>query len=334
MDKIYYSAFCEILSLGTIFIKNIYLAVFLFFLFHGIAIFLLSLIVSILLKKKINIEQNFYYILTVFFLIGFFGLILGYIFLLVTIFILEQKEKSPVKIFEKFTINEIYNEDFKFNGRKFGESSINIIKSTKNSSKDFSEKIFLYIQENLDPNIITIVKENISSNIDEIRLMAVSLISKIEKDLNEKIYMLNEKIKEEDLSDENKAEIYADLGHIYWEFIVFKIADEEMKNFFIEKAIFYINESLKIKESFSAYFLLGRIYLYVKDYTKAKEYLIKAYSSNNKRKNKVAPYLAECYFYEKKYDIVKKIFSDLDVTPQIKTYFMKILWSKENDRNS
>lgn len=334
MNKIYYSGFFETLSMGTIFIENIYLAIFLFFLFHGIAIFLLSSVISVLLKMKINIKQKYLSVLTVFFLVGFFGLILGYIFLLLAIFVLKEERDAGVKLFEKFTINEVYSEDFKFNGRKFGEGSINIVSLNKNSSKGLAEKIFLYIQENLDPDTMAFVKESISSSIDEIRLMAFSLISKMEKDLNEKIYMLNEKLKEEDLSNEEKAEIYLELGQIYWNFIIFKIVDEEMRKFFIEKTIFYVKESLNIKENFLAYFLLGRIYLYIKDYIKAKEYLTKAYFSNKVRKNKVIPYLVECYFYEKEYDMVKRLFSELDTTPQVRTHFMKILWCKENDRDN
>lgn len=334
MSKVYYSVFFETLSLSAIFIGNIYLSIFLFFLFHGIAIFLLSSFISVLLKKKINIQQNYLYVLTVFFLIGFFGFVLGYIFLILTIFILKKEGESGVKLFEKFTINELYSEDFRFNGRKFGEASLKLVSLNKNSSKDLAEKIFLYIQENLDPNTMSVVKKSISSSIDEIRLMAFSLMSKVEKDLNEKIYILNEKLKEGDLSNEEKAEIYVELGQIYWNFIVFKIADEEMKKFFIDKTIFYTNESLNIKENFLAYFLLGRVYLYNKDYTKAKEYLIKAYFFDKTKKQKVIPYLAECYFYEKKYDMVKRLFSELNTTPQIKIYFMKMLWCKENDRDN
>lgn len=334
MSKVYYSVFFEILSLSAIFIGNIYLSIFLFFLFHGIAIFLLSSFMSVLLKKKINIQQNYLYVLTVFFLIGFFGFVLGYIFLILTIFILKKEGESGGKLFEKFTINELYSEDFRFNDRKFGEASLKLVSLNKNSSKDLAEKFFLYIQENLDSNTMSVVKKSISSSIDEIRLMAFSLMSKVEKDLNEKIYILNEKLKEEDLSNEEKGEIYVELGQIYWNFIVFKIADEEMKKFFIDKTIFYINESLNIKKNFLAYFLLGRVYLYNKDYSKAKEYLIKAYFFDKTKKQKIIPYLVECYFYEKKYDMVKRLFSELNTTPQTKIYFMKMFWCKENDRDN
>jgi tetratricopeptide (TPR) repeat protein len=163
---------------------------------------------------------------------------------------------------------------------------------------------------------------------DEIRLMAFSMISKMEKQLNDKIYELNLRLKDNDLSEEKKAKIYFELAQTYWDFVFFHIVDKEFENFAIEKALYYAEEGLKLKKDFIPYFLLGRVYLRLKDYKKAKEYLELAFNFKEFG-YKVIPYLAECYFYERNFKKVKELFSQLDLSLDVKVSFLKHFWSMQ-----
>jgi len=63
-------------------------------------------------------------------------------------------------------------------------------------------------------------------------------------------------------------------------------------------------------------------------YKKAKEYLELAFNFKEFR-YKVIPYLAECYFYERNFKKVKELFSQLDLSLDVKVNFMKQFWSMQ-----
>lgn len=77
--KLYLSVILEILGISSLFIKNIYISLSLFFFFHGLAAFLLTTVLYIFLPKRIRSRK--WEPLVFIFLIGFFGFIIGYLFL-------------------------------------------------------------------------------------------------------------------------------------------------------------------------------------------------------------------------------------------------------------
>ncbi|MGC8944048.1 MAG: hypothetical protein ACP5KX_08105, partial [Caldisericia bacterium] len=160
---------------------------------------------------------------------GFFSSVAGFIFLLISVTYLFRKQKNiEYKPIETFSIEEIYNEDIEFSGRKFGEGGLLGIKKSENAPKVLKEKAFLTLTDLRSPSVFNLIKENLSNPVDEIRLLAFSIISKIEKDLTKKIHELEKKLKEE-ISQEEKAEIYKDLAQIYWDFVLYNLVDEEFK---------------------------------------------------------------------------------------------------------
>jgi hypothetical protein len=325
--KLYLSVTLEVLSILSFFTENIYVALSLFFFFHGLAVFLLTAVLYPFLPKRIRSRK--WGPLVFIFLIGFFGFIVGYLFLFIlTLYLFRTQRNIEFKPIETFSIEEIEDEDLDFGGRRFGEGSILSILKSDNVPSDLKLRAFMSLSDLQSPITYSLIKENISNPMDEIRLMAFSMISKMEKQLNDKIHELNLRLKDNDLSEEKKAKIYFELAQVYWDFVFFHIVDKEFENYAIEKALFYAEEGLKLKKDFIPYFLIGRIYLRLKDYKKAKEYLELAFNFKEFR-YKVIPYLAECYFYERNFKKVKNLFSQLDLSLDVKVSFLKQFWSMQ-----
>jgi tetratricopeptide (TPR) repeat protein len=155
-----------------------------------------------------------------------------------------------------------------------------------------------------------ILKEVLSDDNDEVRLLAFSILSNEENKLTKNIYFLQEKLKEVK-ENEEKAEILQNIGILYWEMIFLDIVDEELKDFYLQEAKRYFTEYLKIKESFDSLFYLGRIALREEEFDAAEKYFSKAL--NIKKDNKILPYTAEIYFYRKNYKKVLQILQNLDI---------------------
>ena len=322
---LYLSVILEILGISSIFIKNIYIALSLFFSFHGLAVFLLTTVLYLFLPKRIRSRK--WELLVFIFLIGFFGFIVGYLFLFIlTLYLFRTQRNIEFKPIETFSIEEIEDEDLDFRGRRFGEGAILSILKNDNVPSDLKLRALMSLSDLPSPITYFLIKENISNPMDEIRLMAFSMISKMEKQLNDKIHKLNLRLKDNDLSEEEKAKIYFELVQVYWDFVFFHIVDKEFENYAIEKALYCAEEGLKLKKDFIAYFLIGRIYLRLKDYKKAKEYLELAFNFKE-FKYKVILYLAECYFYERNFKKVKELFSQLDLSLDVEVNFLKQFWS-------
>jgi len=322
---LYLSVILEILAISSFFIKNIYIALLLFFFFHGLAGFLLTTVLYLFFPKRIGSRK--WESLVFIFLIGFFGFIVGYLFLFIlTLYLFRTQKNIKFEPIKTFSIEEIEDEGLDFGGRRFGEGSVFSILKKDNVPSDLKLKAFMSLSDLQGPITYSLIKENIGNPMDEIRLMAFSMISKMEKQLNDKIHELNLRLKDNDLSEEEKAKIYFELAQIYWDFVFFHIVDKEFENFAIEKALYYAEEGLKLKKDFVPYFLIGRIYLRLKDYKKAKEYLELAFNFKES-KYKVIPYLAECYFYERNFKKVKELFSQLGLSLDVRVNFLKQFWS-------
>lgn len=324
MKNIFYSLISELTGIIFIFNENMYIGLGIYILFHSIAIFLLSSTLLMFIPKKYrnNKKRSFIFL----FLFGFLTFVIGFIFLFVlSIYLLRAQKNIEYKPVEAFSLDEVYNEDMDFYGRNFGEGGIVSLIKGKNVPKHLQEKAFLALADLKSPFVFNIVKENLSNPIDEIRLLAFSMISKMEKKMTQKVHELGNKLSKENIQDDEKAELYKNLAQIYWDFVLYNIVDEEFKNFMIEEAKNYALKSLSIQEDPYVYFLLGRIYLRLSDMEKATEFLKEAVKDKN-IKSKVIPYLAECYFYKKDYKTVKNILKELDLVLDLRVKFVKDFW--------
>lgn len=125
----------ETSAVSSLFIKNVYIGLALFFTFHGIAVFLLTTVLYLFLPKRIKIRKREPLIFI--FLMGFFGFIVGYLFLFVlTIYLFRKQRNIEFKPIETFSVEEIYDEDVDFSGRKFGEGAVISIFKKENVPSD------------------------------------------------------------------------------------------------------------------------------------------------------------------------------------------------------
>jgi tetratricopeptide (TPR) repeat protein len=324
MKNFYLSIFSEIVGLIFLLSKNVYVGILFYLIFHAVAIFLLSTLLIIIIPKKYKKRESFYFL----FFFGFFTFIAGFLFLfIISLYLLRNQKNIEYKPLESFSLDEIYTEDIEFSGRKFGEGGLVSILRSENVPKYLKEKAFLALTDLKSPFVFSVIKENLSNPIDEIRLLAFSLISKMEKELTQKIHQLQKKLNEKDLSINEKAEIYKELAQVYWEFVLYNIVDKEFENFMLKTAKDFAYKALEIKENPYVNFLLGRILFKERNIDEAIKYLLKAYNYSPLRQ-KVIPYLAEYYFYKRDFTSVKNIMKNLDLTIDLRLQFIKDFWVK------
>lgn len=304
---LYLSFIFELSSLFLLFnLDSIYKLIMLIA-FHSIALFLLSSVFVNLLPKRF--KKNKKASVLVIFFINFPILCLGYISVLILILIILRRQKNvEYKPFEFFSIEDILGEDIGFSGRKFGESSLFSVGKYETQNKNLKEKVILSIAEIKNPLTISILKENLSSKYDDIRLYAFSVISKLEKKFNEDIHTLKKKLESNDITDEERAELYFELASIYFDFVYFNIVSQEFENFMIEESLYYAEKSLDLKEKPETFLLLSKLYMRIGMLEKAYEYIMKVMNYPQINPLKYVPYLAEIYYKFGLYSEVKSLF--------------------------
>jgi tetratricopeptide (TPR) repeat protein len=219
--------------------------------------------------------------------------------------------------------------------RTFGEGSmINLI---ENSYIPKSKKIkaLSILADNPSPISLSIIKQTLTSDDDEIRLFGYAILNKTEKSINDRINKYLDIIRREsikgDARDEEKVAFASkELAFLYWEMVYTELSHESLKKNFLNSALLYLdlaqefymeklNELLtqpKTKERVleetyficsSIYTLKGRIFIVKQRYEKAQEYFTLAEELINEKSTSILPYLAEIYFITKRYSIVRSI---------------------------
>lgn len=304
--------------------------------FHGFALFLLLIVVFPFLPKRF--KKNKRRTFATLFLVLYPTLYVGYISLIFYSLIIFHRQKNiEYKPYETFSINEVLDEDVYFEGRKFGEASISTIGKIENINLRLKEKAILSISEIRNPFTINILKENLSSRFDDIRLYAFSVISKMEKTFNENLHKLKEKLKE-DISDEEKAELYYEIAAQYYDFIYYDIVDKEFKEFMLDEIFYYAQKSIQIRETPDALILIGKFFLRKNLLELSYFYFSKAMKYENLNPVKYVPYIAEIYYKLGLYMEIKEIFkkySEIDLILNPNLNFVIDFWKeKEYESNN
>ncbi|MEO2083482.1 MAG: hypothetical protein ABGX12_05625 [Desulfurobacteriaceae bacterium] len=220
-------------------------------------------------------------------------------------------------------VEEITMDKIKVKPRKFGES---ILSFMKKESHHISEETILMLKEIKNPISIEIAKQALRNSKDEVRLTAFSIISKLEKEINNKISFLKNQLKEKHTKKE-LLEIYKNLIFSYWELLYFGLVDKELENFVVKEALSYAEEALELGEDAEIYLVAGRIFLRKGDYEKAYEYLSRIFDRGDLvTKRRAVPYLAEVEFYRGNYRKVKRLWKEIPFSLHPNVYFMKLLW--------
>lgn len=311
--KVTLSVISEGIGLSGLLIFSSVEGLILYLCFHAIASSLIGSALFLFLPSRYKVETNKKLLLAetilVIFLIGPLGVLGG-----VLLYFMLLKRHEPLLPIEKLFTEELIIP--KVEKRVFGEAV----------GEKLSEKLILLIMKFPSLQSMSRLKRALSVDEDEIRLIAFSAISRMEKEIFEKINFL---LKELEKTREPKKlfQIYSSLAELYWEPVFLSIADEELAEFYLKTAAEYGLKALNIKEDSKLLYLLGRIYLRLKEYNRAEEFLRKAMEKGMPIE-KVAPYLLEIFFTKRDWKSIKELSSYLrrSIIPDAKVASIIKVW--------
>lgn len=151
---------------------------------------------------------------------------------------------------------------------------------------------------------------------DEIRLLAFNLCERHEQKINQAITAALEGLKAAATSVERAAFCHS-LAFSYWELVYNSLAQDELRNFFIDQSFKYVSQARELggdKPSLSI--LLGKIHLIRHEHVQAGE-AIRDALKNGASPSLVTPYLAELAFLKSDFASVKSILAQ-DTTLRLK----------------
>ncbi len=261
-----------------------------YFLLHAVASFLLSILFKVFLRKSARrgAVKAFFFLIMLSGPVGFFVSLLVYFALMV-----RGVDLTPLyEVVSHEVVPEV-----EFEGRKAGEA----FGQVKNPN------MVLYMSRTLHPLAVRYLKEAISSEEDEVRLIAFATVSSLEKDLMERVGVLKDSLKEAK-DEEDIFSIHVSLAELYWEFVYLGVSDKELEDFYLSEAQKHALEALQIRESPKVHFLLGRVFLRKRMIDEAEKHLIRAMELGFPEE-RVATYLLEVYFLKRDF---KKLFEFSD----------------------
>lgn len=293
---------------------------FLFTAIHAISTFLFSLFCYNLLPQRYKKKGMFFFI----FVVSFTLIMLSYIGGLCIVFLLRRQKEYIPPVPESFSMETVLREDVKFSGRKFGEAAI--AQMTKAAPYITKQETLMIGRDLKHPAVLELIRSSLHNPIDEIRLYAFNLISRIEEEINKNIAYLKDRLDKED-NKTRRAQIHSELARLYWELVYMNIVDKELEHIDLEEASFHIEEAMKVLKNPNVYLLAGRIYLRKKEKDKALGFLETAHKMGIPP-SRIIPYIAEIYFELRNYKGIMDVFSKWDgLTLYPNLYYIYLFWN-------
>ena len=232
------------------------------------------------------------------------------IFLIILVLILRRRKKLlGTSQYRSASVQEILSEEIDIEPLRYGEAAFLRFLRERNVPAEMKLKVMTILEQDKTPKDIMLLKEALSSEIDEVRLLAFNALSKLEESISAKIEENLEKL-EKTKDEKERALIKKDIASFYWEMIYFGITDEEIRSFIISEIERYTNEANQtLKDDPECLFLLSRIKLKKGECEEA-ERLMKRAIELGFMKEKVVPYLAEVYYMKGEACKVKELFNN------------------------
>lgn len=303
---------------------------------HGVALVLVVSALVNLLPERFEKTEKLKSV-AIFSTILYPTLYIGYIAVVVMIVYIIRKQKvSEYTPFMFFSVEEFLDESFQNRQklRSFGEGALISISKAEKINKSLKEKAMLALSDLKNPKMFKLLKESLSSDIDEVRLFAFSIVSKLEKKFNDNLHRLKERLNEENLSTEEKAEIYYQIAKQYYDFVYYNVVDEEFRKFMLQEAINYCSISLKLNESIDAYLLLGKLYNEIGLLEIGYNYLLNVQEYSKLNPVEYVPVVADMYFRFGMFkDIVElfKKYPELELLNDIEINFALRFWMDKDE---
>ncbi|MCY0866237.1 MAG: hypothetical protein ABWK02_07025 [Aquificaceae bacterium] len=330
-SKLYKSILLELLSFALFINLNIYTLV-PFLTLHGLALFIITSLLASIIPKRFKDRRKAIF---VFFIILYPTLYLGYIFLLVAVFYLLRKQKVDVYQPPRIpSLEEIITEDIKFSGRKIGEAALAVIQSGESKINPLRlETILSYLLNLESSQIIPALKKALAYSEDTIRLYAFGAISRIEKNLNQTLHALRERLSQEKLPPEEKAYLYYQIALIYYTFVHYKLADPEFRGYMLKEALENVKKSLEMKSTPEAKLLLAKIHIEMKQFDEALIHLESLMESKELNPVSYLMQLAEVYYERGDYKMVKRLIREhpeIELLLDVEANFVIRFWRGKN----
>ncbi len=258
-------------------------------------------------KKKLLYLFCFYFIY-------FFLPLVQFPAFFIMLYFFNKRKIEAVPAIQINPANEIGLKTFGTAERRFGEGSILSRLEGRGVPPQLKQSSLTYISNKKPVISYTHVRNNICHSSDEVRLLAFSLLSKMESGISNEISSLKLQLTE-NTDEKRNGGIYSRLAQLHWTLAFMKISDREFENYNLNQAKDYLvlalNENYRY---FDSMFLLGRVYLKLKDFDAA-EKALKAAGGSDFFRDKAAPYLGEIYYTRKDYKKTKETLAKISYRP-------------------
>lgn len=279
---------------------------FILVLLHIFISFIISYIYGSYLQKRYKDKRfNIVFFLFVF---NFCLPLIGYIAtIIVGKYLVEVHYEKDLKSVEYLDLN-LFETSFVQVHRNFGEGLIQTVLLNDYIPTEKKIMALVSISENVSKHNINIIKAGLRSHDDEVRLYAFSILDKLEKDINTKIFQNILAYKEADKESPEKGIFAKELAFLYWELIYYELSEETLLEYLLNEVMKYAIVAKKyLKNDVKIAFLLGRVYMQKKDYDRALTELILATELDKEMLPYTAPYICEIYFEKHYYKPIKSI---------------------------
>lgn len=326
--EFFYSLAAEIAAIANLFYMQSFYQVVLLLLLHLISCLLLApIIFPLLLKRYKRYAKGITFLLVSVCFLLFFP---GYLLLLFVLFYLlfSHRKKVTGKI-ESFSVSELLASRVSLRSRTTGEAPLYLLKKPgglRGKEVDLLAAIILDIK---NPRLLSNVVGILSSQYDELRLSVFSILTNLEKSIQERISLLNAKLKE-DLPEEEKADILFKLAQNYYELVYYRLVDQELERSTLQKAEEYLLQALDIKQDAEFLILMSKIQMAKRNILFAAGFIAMAVKLNSLHPVRYIPYIAEMHFIKGQYgrtvELLTKYSKDLKYSMNPYLAYMCEFW--------
>lgn len=326
--ELYYSFAAEIAAVTNLFYLRSFYQVILLIALHLIACLLMNPIIFPLIFKKYrrHAKKVTFVLISICFLTFFLGYV---VLLLLFIYLLASREKEESIKIESFSVDDILIGSVFLKQRVVGEAPLYLLRKPDELKEKDVDLLSAIILDVKNPRLLDNAMSILSSQHDELRLSLFSMLTSLEKSIQERISFLIDKLKE-DLPDEDKANILFRLAQNYYELVYYKLVDRELEKPTLQKAEDYLSQAINIKQNAEFLLLMSKIQLAKRAFMPAAGFLSMAVKLNNLHPVRYAPYIAEIYFnngqYARVVETLTKYAKDLTYSMNLYLVYICEFW--------
>lgn len=209
--------------------------------------------------------------------------------------------------------------------RQFGDGAIR--EMMENDRIPINKRVIALtiLSETRSRENIEILKQMLSSPIDELRLQSFSVIDTVETEIHRKIHEEKEQLAHKK-NPLGKIIILRSLAFLYWELVYLELSDEALDTFLQKKVEDYCTQVLDyFPDDTKVLVLLGRVYLKRGEDEAARECFERAveiYGEENRHQAQfIFPYIAEIYYHQRRFPKLKTLLHHsefLELIPKLK----------------